>query len=139
MSLAMLSNFLPCPKRNAWSSFFHKNDHLKKQDTNSLAIQVVQILSYHALAVAQARANIESRQMDFDVFIKDYNVRKEAVLRESPSLWEYRRRLNPTAEDETRLSVFTTWELSFSRVSGNPDAKAAKQHVLTLAGFFDRN
>ena len=118
---------------------YHKNDHLNKEYTNSSALQVIQILSYHALAVAQARAYIESRQMDFDAFIQDYNACKEAVLRESPSLSEYRRRLDHTTENETRLSVFTTWELSFSQISGSLDVKAAKQHVLTLAGFFDRN
>ena len=118
---------------------FHKNDHLSRDKDRPQALKVVQTLSYHALAVAQARAYIESRQMDFDAFLEDYRTNREFVLRETPSFSEYQRRMKPHAEVETRLSVFTTWELSFSQIPGTISTQRAKRHVLTLAGFFDRN
>ena len=118
---------------------FHKNKHLKNDDARAIALEVVRTLSYHALAISQARGYIESCQMDLEAFLEDYKEKKEAVLRETRRLWEYRKRLKNDAEHETCLSVLTTWELSFSQISGATDIKKAKQHVLTLAGFFHRD
>lgn len=66
-----------------------------------------------------------------------YAERKERVLNEVPELWDYRRKMGTDAEIETKLTVFTTWELSIELISGSPDARKDKNHFLTLAGFFD--
>ena len=59
------------------------------------------------------------------------------MLNEVPELWDYRRKLRTDAEVETKLTVFTTWELSIELISGSPDACKDKEHLLTLAGFLD--
>ena len=54
-----------------------------------------------------------------------------------PELWDYRRKLTTDAEVGTKLTVFTTWELSIELITGSPDARKDKAHLLTLAGFLD--
>lgn len=69
-------------------------------------------LGYLPLAIDQAGAYISQRNLPLHRFMKHYKDRKEYVLKHTPSLWEYRRKLDDN-KDETLLSVFTTWELSF--------------------------
>ncbi|KAM3066473.1 hypothetical protein ACMFMG_012057 [Clarireedia jacksonii] len=98
---------------------------------------IVKRLGYHALAIDQAGAYILARGLDLNLYMTHYTERKERVLNEVPELWDYKRKLKTDTEVETKLSVFTTWELSIELISGSPDARKDKDHLLTLAGFLD--
>jgi Flp pilus assembly protein TadD len=100
---------------------------------------IVKRLGYHALAIDQAGAYILARGLDLKLYMTHYTERKEKVLNEVPKLWDYKRKLKTDTEVETKLSVFTTWELSIQLISGSPDARKDKVHLLTLAGFLDGN
>jgi hypothetical protein len=65
-----------------------------------------------------------------------YNKRKAVILQEIPEEWEYRRVI-ADLERETRLSIFTTWELPFEQMNGIREERESKDHFLTLAAFFD--
>jgi hypothetical protein len=54
-----------------------------------------------------------------------------------PELWNYRRRLKTDTEVETKLTVFTTWELSLDLISGDLTTRKDKIHILTLVAFLD--
>ena len=99
-------------------------------------LEVAVELGYLALALDQAGAYIRSRNLPLRSFISHYKRRRERILKEVPSLWEYRRQLN-TSEKATSLNAFVTWELSFELVDGNEREKRAKEHFLTLAAFFN--
>ena len=79
------------------------------------------------------------RNLGFDLFLEHYNKRRKKVLNETPRLWDYKRRLKSSEEIETKLTVFTTWELSFNLITGDQKTRDDKGHILTLAAFFDGN
>jgi tetratricopeptide (TPR) repeat protein len=103
------------------------------------ARRIVKRLKFHALAIDQAGAYILARSLDFGLFLEHYNKRRRQVLEETPSLWDYSRKLKLGQESETQLSVFTTWELSFNLITGDKKARGDKEHILTLFAFFDAN
>ena len=84
----------------------------KPIDEQDAGKKIVEELGYLPLAIDQARAYIRARRLSLAVFLSQYDDRKTAVLKHVPRLWEYRRRLDD-GKEETLLSVFTTWELSF--------------------------
>ena len=79
---------------------------------------------------------ISERRLPLQLFADHYDERKEVMLKHTPSLWEYRRRLGED-KDEMLLSVFTTWELSFQRIGKNEDERTMIGHFLTLSAFLD--
>ncbi|KAI9858058.1 MAG: hypothetical protein M1813_007870 [Trichoglossum hirsutum] len=114
-----------------------RQSKLESNDDNAAeGRKVIQKLGYLPLAIDQAGAYISARKLPLQLFAKHYNERKEFVLKHTPSLWEYRRRLGED-KDETLLSVFTTWELSFQQIGKNEDERAMIGHFLTLSAFFD--
>ena len=58
------------------------------------------------------------------------------MLKHTPILWEYRKRLGDD-KDETLLSVFTTWELSFQQIGKNNKEQTMIGHLLTLVAFIN--
>lgn len=98
--------------------------------------KIVSTLGYLALALDQAGAYIRARSLNLQEFIQHYNDRKEVVLQEIPDQWEYGRAIDDE-ERETKLRIFTTWELSFNQISGQEHEIKDKEHFLTLAAFFD--
>ncbi|KAI9776252.1 MAG: hypothetical protein M1839_000486 [Geoglossum umbratile] len=114
-----------------------RQSKLESNDGNAAeGRKVIRKLGYLPLAIDQAGAYISARKLPLQLFAKHYNERKEFVLKHTPSLWEYRRRLGED-KDETLLSVFTTWELSFQQIGKNEDERAIIGHFLTLSAFFD--
>lgn len=95
----------------------------------------VQKLGFLALAIDQAGAYINARKLPLRSFVKHYDSRKQYVMQHTPELWDYRRKLN-NAEEETSLSVFSTWELSFLQMAGDEETRDSMGHLLTLSGFF---
>ena len=53
--------------------------------------------------------------MPLEMFEKYYLQRREQILKYTPELFEYRGKLSPESE-ESVLSAFTTWELSFEQL-----------------------
>ncbi|RDL30230.1 uncharacterized protein BP5553_10508 [Venustampulla echinocandica] len=98
---------------------------------------IVKRLGYHALAIDQAGAYILARSLDLDLYLTHYSERKEKVLNEVPALWDYRRKLKTDPDVETKLTVFTTWELSLELINGIPTTQKDKVHLLTIAAFLD--
>ncbi|RDL39896.1 uncharacterized protein BP5553_04236 [Venustampulla echinocandica] len=96
---------------------------------------IAQKLGFLALAIDQAGAYINARKLPLRSFIDHYENRKEHVMKHTPQLWDYRRKLN-NAEEETSLSVFSTWELSFREMAGNKVTHESMSHLLTLSAFF---
>jgi hypothetical protein len=66
----------------------------------------------------------------------EYNNRQQKILEETPDIWEYQRKLN-SAEAETSLSVFTTWEMSYDQIGTGGHNRKKREHLLTLSTFFD--
>lgn len=97
---------------------------------------IVARLAYHPLAITQAGSYNHSMKIPLNQFMDKYNQQKEIILKNIPTTSRYRRKLSEE-EDETSLSVFTTFELSFQQLA--KDAPSGKTHgdLLTLFGFFD--
>lgn len=57
-------------------------------------------------------------------------------MENTPQLSVYRKRLG-NAEEETSLSVFTTWELSFQQLQSQASENNIDAKLLTLFAFFD--
>jgi tetratricopeptide (TPR) repeat protein len=115
-----------------------KRSQVERSDANMQeGANIVKRLGYHALAIDQAGAYIKAGNLDLCLYMEHYTERKEKVLREIPDLWDYKRRLNIDSEVMTRLTVFTTWELSVQLITGTPTAQKDKIHLLTLAAFLD--
>ena len=98
--------------------------------------KIVSVLGHLALAVDQAAAYIRRRHLHLKDFISHYNKRRDVILKEIPDEWEYRRKIG-NSEQETVLSVFTTWEMAFALMDGSDVEKERKEHFLSLAACFD--
>jgi tetratricopeptide (TPR) repeat protein len=99
------------------------------------AKSVVAQLGYLPLAVDQAGAYISAQNLSMSLFSKHYKERKAHILRYTPSLTEYRKKLNDS-DAETALNVFTTLELSLQEIGGSSDDRGAIENFLTLCAFF---
>ncbi|TGO69307.1 hypothetical protein BELL_0780g00030 [Botrytis elliptica] len=100
------------------------------------AYAIVDRLGYHALAITQAGSYIQSQKIALSQFMDNYNRQREAILRETPRMSQYRRKIGEAA-DETALNVFTTWELSYQQLETLDDEKKYKSRILTLFAFLD--
>jgi tetratricopeptide (TPR) repeat protein len=99
-------------------------------------MRIVEQLGYLPLAISQAGAYIYVRKLSLSLFMEHYHARKDVILKHTPNLWEYRKKLG-NDEDETLLSVFTTWELSFQQIGRNDEERSKVAHFITLAAFLD--
>ena len=63
-------------------------------------------------------------------------LQKELLLKYTLTPWEFRQRLRDD-KDETLLSVFTAWELSYQQISMNKEEREMGGHLLTLSAFSD--
>ncbi|MCJ1454652.1 hypothetical protein MMC28_005005 [Mycoblastus sanguinarius] len=88
------------------------------------------------LAVDQAGSYIKSRRLPLPYFLEDYQARKAAMLKHTPQLWEYRKKLG-SDETESSLSVFTTWELAIAQIREDQENIGFAGQLLSFAAFFD--
>lgn len=72
---------------------------------------IIDRLESHPLAIIQAAAYIKSRELYLAEFVHHHTKQKEAILRLTPNLTEYTKQLD--SSEETALSAYTTWNLSF--------------------------
>ncbi|KAL2864694.1 uncharacterized protein BJX67DRAFT_389729 [Aspergillus lucknowensis] len=97
---------------------------------------VVKMLGYLPLAIDQSAAYIRSRKISPEDFLDHYKNRKEKILKDVPSIWEYQRSLGGDDGNETPLGVFTTWEMSFLQAVGHsPIGQSLADYLSTLAFF----
>src|SRR6202795_1235323 len=104
-------------------------------DELAAAEQILTLLGYLPLAIDQTRAYISRRQLPLRDFIVEYQRRKQTILKETPRFWMYRHK-RPDTQEETSLSLFTTWEMSLSLLRSGEGQAAALEKVLTVFGFF---
>ena len=102
-------------------------------------IKIVSLLGYLPLAIDQAGAYIAARNLPLPLFTKHYEDRKEMLLTLTPTCWDYTRKLSEEEENETPVSIFTTWEMSLQQISDTDNIRESVQHMLTIAAFFDRS
>jgi tetratricopeptide (TPR) repeat protein len=116
-----------------------KQSRLKATESNlQHGKLIVKRLGYHALAITQAGSYVHLRKIEFHDFLDHYSRQRKDILQQTPQMSQYRRKLNNTAdEDETVLTVFTTWELSFQLLVTQEIPGIQKAEILTLFAFFD--
>lgn len=100
------------------------------------AYTIVDRLGYHALAITQAGSYIQTQKIELSQFMDNYNHRREAILRVTPRMSQYRRKVGKAA-NETALNVFTTWEPSYQQLEKLDDENKHKSVILALFAFFD--
>ncbi|KAL3485515.1 hypothetical protein BJX62DRAFT_37754 [Aspergillus germanicus] len=96
---------------------------------------VVKLLGYLPLAIDQSAAYIRSRKISPEDFLDHYKNRKEKILKDVPSIWEYQRSLGGDGTD-TPLSVFTTWEMSFLQALEHSPIGGCLADFLSTLAFF---
>jgi tetratricopeptide (TPR) repeat protein len=96
---------------------------------------IVAKLEFLPLAIDQASAFISAQKLPLTLFLERFDLQKEEILKYTPSLTEYRRKLDDD-EKETVLNVFTTWEPSFQQIHGDETGERLRS-FLTTAAFFD--
>ena len=115
----------------------YRSHHERADDNVKEGTAIVQKLGCLALAIDQAGAYIDFRHLPLANFLDHYEKRKKTILNHTPkSLWEYRRTLGD-AKDQTSLSTFTTWEMSFQQIASDEIEKRNIGHFLTLVAFLN--
>ena len=103
---------------------------------SSDAKNIVERLGCHPLAITQAGAYIRKRKLRLSEFMDHYKRRKRIILESTPQLSQYRKKLG-SAEEETSLNVFTTWELSFRQLQSEASEDSVDVKLLTLMAYFN--
>ena len=126
-------------QEEALELLFARNNTEKIQTNLDHGEAIVKRLGFHALAIDQAGAYISSRNLDLELYLEHYNSRTKKVLQEVPDIWDYIKAPKESPEAKRKLSVLTTWELSFDQISGDQSERERKERLLTLLSFFDNN
>ena len=98
------------------------------------AEKILERLEYLPLAIDQVRACTSKQQLNLVDFESGYERRKRSFMKETPRIWQYRRAL-PGTEEENSLNLLTTWELSFELLDADMDHGGKSGDVLTLFAF----
>lgn len=93
----------------------------------SSATELLELLGYLPLAIKQAGSYVSVRQLSLDQYLNRYKRNRTSLLAhyESKAVWD----------DRKYVTVFTTWEISFSTIEEeSPDAAV----LLQISAFLDR-
>ena len=126
---------LPGLEKDAALDLLLKQSQIKISNSED-AEKILERLGYHPLAVTQAGAYIRKRKIKLCEFLDEYKSRRKKILENTPQLSQYRKKLG-SAEKETSLNVFTTWELSFEQLQSQVTRDGVETKILTLFAFFD--
>ncbi|KAF7925221.1 hypothetical protein EAE99_006085 [Botrytis elliptica] len=126
-------------EEEAMNLLFHRTNQERTHENIEDARKICCHLSCLALAVDQAGAYIKSTGIELSLFIEHFNKQQENIMAWSLPLKTYKR-LDPAVPDqEITLTVSTTWELSYNRISGSKEIIEAKRHFLLISAFYDGN
>ena len=97
--------------------------------------QVLTMLGHLPLAIDQARAYIQARNLSLQDFMAHYRQRRELILKSTPLLSNYQRTLED-GQGRVVLSVFTTWEMSLGQLHAAGHQQSLEEFLM-LSAFFD--
>ncbi|KAL8910847.1 MAG: hypothetical protein Q9171_003885 [Xanthocarpia ochracea] len=109
----------------------------KTPDNLEHARAITQKLGGLALAIDQVATYLNARHMPLHTFSEVYEKRRAAILKHTPTQWEYRKARGK--ETEKSVSVFTTWEMSFEQLKAAVQERDSIVRLLTLTAFINTN
>lgn len=113
-----------------------RSNLLSNDENDAEGSRIVEKLGYLPLAIDQAGAYISTRMLSLPLFEEHFEQRKEYILREIPAFWDYQKKLG-NDQNETSLSVLTTWEMSFQQINGSDEERELIGNFLMLSAFLD--
>ncbi|KAF7883637.1 uncharacterized protein EAF02_005557 [Botrytis sinoallii] len=122
-------------EEEAMNLLFHRTNQERTHENIEDARKICCHLSCLALAVDQAGAYIKSTGIDLSPFIEHFNKQQNNIMAWSLPLKTYKRLDPPAPDQEITLTVSTTWELSYNRISGSKEINEAKRHFLLVSAF----
>ncbi|KAM0147101.1 hypothetical protein ACHAPG_010784 [Botrytis cinerea] len=127
-------------EEEAINLLFHQTNKERAYANIKYARKICCHLSCLVLAVDQAEAYIKSTGINLGLFIEHFNKQQENVMAWSPPPLKRYKRLDPAFPDqEIALTISTTWELSYNRISGSKEIVEAERHFILIGAFFDSN
>ena len=113
----------------------HQSGLRKTPENLQHASEIARLLGGLPLAIDQGGSYISSRNIPLEAFRQHFAERRDVILKHTPTLWAYRKRISDQDEQDRSISAFTTWELSFDDLDDTD--KNHFVHALTLAAFMD--
>ncbi|KIX10312.1 uncharacterized protein Z518_01394 [Rhinocladiella mackenziei CBS 650.93] len=130
----------PLPSKDGVNLLLRDFKGVNLENYMSEASRIVDRLGGLALAIDQAAAYIQYRQLaidHLDEFLKTYEKEQEKVLQYTPEdIWEYGAMRMEKGAQEKAGSAFTTWDMSLRQLSqGEAERSAAVAHFFALSAF----
>jgi hypothetical protein len=119
----------------------HGHDERTIEQHKARWSKVVRRLRGHALALSQARAYLQHKNISIEGskdFLTTYEANRNAVLQNMPrEFWESKRIQARSLDDQNMvIAAFTTFEMLFQEAA-DQQMKARIHHFLTLSAFFE--
>ena len=107
----------------------------ERTDENAAkASQITEVLGCLPLAVDQAASYIKGRRLPLTTFLKQYETRKDAILKHIPDGWEYQKSHCDDVK-KSSLSVFAIWELAIDEFDREHDNSYNVSELLSFLAF----
>lgn len=133
-------DILPMPQNIGVKLLLHRYRSININDHMAEATAIVDRLGGLALAIDQASAYMQSIRLPVQrlgTFLPQYLAQREKVLKHTASnFWKYMK-TGESAQRESAISAFTTWEMSFQQLLDSwSEQRDSVAHFLTLSAFF---
>ena len=126
------------PDKAGVELLLHRYDGIDVNDHMSEGSKIVKRLGGLALAIDQASAYMKYMQFQIDQlggFLAQYYVQRKKVLRHTTDhFWKYTK-IDDKSGQETAISAFTTWEMSFQHLLAHCNPRGPVEHFLTVTAF----